>query len=139
MEVDPQFSVMMRRMNIGIGSKRDFLKPGSDDTAIRRARNSCRRSCLGLYLDDERWPGRIYTKVNYSISSAFEIINVIIIFLVLSHRVMSAASRRPAVPIPSLQSSSPPTTMASSATPPTAHSSSSPPTPEEVGSVVWIT
>ena len=58
-EVDPQFSVMVRRMNIDKASKRDFLKPGSDDTVIRRAKNSCRRSCIGLYLDDERWSGEI--------------------------------------------------------------------------------
>lgn len=35
-EVDPQFSVMVRRMNIDKASKRDFLKPGSDDTSCHQ-------------------------------------------------------------------------------------------------------
>ena len=63
-EVDQQFSVMVRKMNIGKGCKRDLLEPGSDDTVIKRGKNSCRRSCIALYLNDERWPREIIQDIH---------------------------------------------------------------------------
>ena len=35
-EIDQQFSVLVRKMNIGKGCKREFLKPCCDDTFIKR-------------------------------------------------------------------------------------------------------
>ena len=55
-DIDPQFSVTVRRMKIGKSCKRAFLKPGCKDTVIVTDKNSVRRSCMALYLDDSQWP-----------------------------------------------------------------------------------
>ena len=41
-EIDQQFSVLVRKMNIGKGCKRDFMKPKPccDDTLIKRGKIS---------------------------------------------------------------------------------------------------
>ena len=61
-EVDPQFSVEIRKMKLGKTCKRSLLKPGCRDTTIM-ASNSVRRSCMALFLDDAQWPADLLREV----------------------------------------------------------------------------
>ena len=55
--VPPDFSLLVRRCKIGKGSlKRELLCLNSLDTSFKKGKNTVRRSCIGLYLDDLRWP-----------------------------------------------------------------------------------
>ena len=61
-EVDPQFSVVVRRMKLGKSCKRPLLKPGCKDSTVVES-NSVRRSCMALFLDDEQWPQDIVSEL----------------------------------------------------------------------------
>ena len=61
-DVDPQFSVEIRKMKLGKTCKRSLLKPGCRDTTIT-GNNSVRRSCMALFLDDDQWPTDILCEV----------------------------------------------------------------------------
>lgn len=55
--VPSDFNVIVRKFSIGKGSlKRELLKMDFNDTVYKKGVNTVRRSCLGLYLDDGRWP-----------------------------------------------------------------------------------
>ena len=67
-EINQPFSALVRKMKISKGCKRDFLKPGCDDTIIKMGRYSCRESCRAPYLDDKMEATRDHAKskkVNY--------------------------------------------------------------------------
>ena len=58
--VPSDFSLLVRRFNIGKGSlKREFLHLDSNDTSYKKGKITVRRSCIGIYLDDSRWPNSL--------------------------------------------------------------------------------
>ena len=69
-EVDPQFSVDIRKMKLGKTCKRSLLKPGCRDTTIVGT-NSVRRSCMALFLDDHQWPADLLREVKQCKSTVY--------------------------------------------------------------------
>ena len=64
LNIDNDFSVMVRRMKIGKGGvKRPFLKPGCQEAILKGKTNTTRKSCVVLFLDDQRWPQNLLQKV----------------------------------------------------------------------------
>lgn len=62
--VTSDFSLLVRRYQIGKGSlKRELLCLNSNNTSYKKGKNTVRRSCIGLYLDDPRWPKHLLERL----------------------------------------------------------------------------
>ena len=61
--VPADFNLLVRRLKMGKGSlKRELLQLNSQEVVFQKT-NCVRRSCIGLYLDDDRWPRKLKDRI----------------------------------------------------------------------------
>ncbi len=67
--IDDDFCLAIRRLKLGRGGiKRPLLKLGSTDTTFQPNKNTVRRSCLAVFVDDERWPPKLVKQLKNGIN-----------------------------------------------------------------------
>ncbi len=82
--IDEDFSLTIRRLKLGRGGiKRPLLKLGCTDTAFQPNKNTVRRSCLAIFVDDKRWPPKLVKQLKIGMLSDCYIYNTLDIIIIM--------------------------------------------------------